>query len=328
MASNFISQPLTTHLRANFSDRSRSGPYRGRFAPSPTGPLHLGSLVAALGSYLDARTHNGIWLLRMEDIDPPRIQPGAASAILRSLEAHGFTWDEAIVWQSQRQAAYAEALARLRQTERVYACTCSRKDISRNARLGADGPVYPGTCRRHQHQSPHAAFRFFAPNAPIAFTDRLQGRVVCDLGRDLGDFVLRRADGVYSYQLAVVVDDAAQGITHIVRGSDLLVSTPRQIALQKALGLTTPTYLHLPVLLDAAGDKLSKQTLAAPLNNADPLPALLMAMRFLGQSDSHPPATLSEFWPWATARWSPHRLPRWRGAPLHAPTTPHSLSYP
>lgn len=300
--------------------------YRGRFAPSPTGPLHLGSLVAALGSYLDARAHGGVWLLRMEDIDPPRIQPGAADTILRTLDAYGFTWDETVVWQSQRQTAYAEALERLRQTGRVYACTCSRKAISLNARQGADGPVYPGTCRAQTIQSPHAALRLFVPEGRSVFHDRLQGRVVCDMARDLGDFVLRRADGIYSYQLAVVVDDAAQGITDIVRGSDLLVSTPRQIALQQALGFTTPTYLHLPVVLDAAGNKLSKQTLATPLNDADPLQALLIAMRFLGLSDAHPPATLAEFWPWATERWSPQQLPRWRSAPIHGATSPQSTA--
>lgn len=297
--------------------------YRGRFAPSPTGPLHLGSLVAALGSYLDARAQGGLWLLRMEDLDPPRIQPGAADAILRSLEAHGFTWDGTVVWQSQRQAAYAEALERLRQTGLVYACTCSRKAIGLGARQGADGPIYPGTCRPHGLPSDHAALRFMAPEKPLTFDDRLHGRVMCDLARDLGDFVLRRADGIYSYQLAVVVDDAEQGVTHIVRGSDLLVSTPRQIALQQALGLTTPSYLHLPVVLDAAGDKLSKQTLATPLNDANPLPALLTALQFLGQFDDHPPATLAEFWPWAIERWSPQRLPRRRGAPLSDPKRPN-----
>ncbi len=303
-------------------------PYRGRFAPSPTGPLHLGSLVAALGSYLDARAHDGVWLLRMEDIDPPRIQPGAADGILRSLEAHGFAWDETVIRQSQRQSAYAEALEHLHQTGRVYACTCSRKEISLDARRGADGPVYPGTCRLSRHQSPHAALRFFAPDARLSFDDRLQGRIMCDMARDLGDFVLRRADGIYSYQLAVVVDDAEQGITDIVRGSDLLVSTPRQIALQQALGLATPAYLHLPVLLDAAGDKLSKQTLATPLNDADPLPTLLTAMHFLGQSDAHLPATLAEFWPWAIERWSPQGLPRWRGAQLSGPIKAQSLCNP
>ena len=252
----------------------------------------------------------------MEDLDPPRIQPGASDAILHSLEAHGFTWDEAVIWQSQRQAAYAEALERLRQTGRVYACTCSRKDIALSARHGADGPIYPGTCRPLGLPSHNAALRFIAPEGPLVFDDRLHGRVVCDIARELGDFVLHRTDGIYSYQLAVVVDDAEQGITHIVRGSDLLISTPRQVALQQALGLTTPTYLHLPTVLDAAGNKLSKQTRAPPLNDADPLPALLTALRFLGLSDDHPPTTLAEFWPWAIERWSPQRLPRWRGTPL------------
>ena len=252
----------------------------------------------------------------MEDLDPPRIQPGAADTILRSLEAHGFTWDEAVVLQSQRQTAYADALERVRQTGQVYACTCSRKEIALNARQGADGPVYPGTCRPRTLPAHNAAQRFRLPEGLIVFEDRLHGQVVCDIAQELGDFVLRRADGIYSYQLAVVVDDAEQGITHIVRGSDLLVSTPRQIALQQALGLATPTYLHLPVVLNATGEKLSKQTLATPLNTADPLPNLLTALRFLGQPCDDPPATLTEFWSWAIEHWSPRRLPRWRGAPL------------
>lgn len=284
-------------------------PYRGRFAPTPSGPLHAGSLLAALGSYLDARAHGGVWLLRIEDIDPPRVRPGAADAQIRSLAAYGFEWDGEIVWQSRRQALYAEALHALQEQGRVYPCTCSRKAIAAQARPGVDGPVYPGTCRHRQRPARNAALRFVVPEARIQFHDRLQGRVGCDLARECGDFVLRRADGVTSYQLAVVVDDADQGITHVVRGADLIASTPRQIALQSVLNLPTPIYTHLPVLLDPAGDKLSKQTLAAPLDDRHPLPALLQTLRYLGMTPPEPPASLAEFWPWALAAWREHPLP-------------------
>lgn len=281
--------------------------YYGRFAPTPSGPLHAGSLLAALGSYLDAHAHGGHWLLRIEDIDPPRVRPGAADAQIRSLAAYGFEWDGEIVWQSQRLALYAEALNALR--DHVYLCACSRKTLAAHARSGVDGPVYPGTCRHAKHPPP-GAMRFIVPNTRIHFDDALQGHIGCDIARECGDFVLRRADGVVSYQLAVVVDDAAQGITHVVRGADLIASTPRQIALQAALNLPTPSYLHLPVLLDAAGDKLSKQTLAAPLDDRHPLPALLHSMRHLGFTPPEPPASLSEFWAWAHEAWQRTALPR------------------
>lgn len=292
-------------------------PYRGRFAPSPTGPLHFGSLVAALGSYLDARSHDGVWLLRIEDLDPPRVHPGSADAILRSLDAHGFAWDAAVVRQSQRHAAYADALVTLQHAGLVYACTCSRKALGARIQRGVDGPVYPGHCRTRNITTPRSAQRLRVPDQRLAFDDRLQGQVLCTIAHELGDFVIRRADGVYSYQLAVVVDDAAQGITDVVRGSDLLASTPRQIILQTALGLPKPRYLHLPIVLDAAGDKLSKQTLATPLDDTKPLPTLLAALRFLGHAEANPPTTLTEFWPWAIALWSSARLPRWRGSLLN-----------
>ena len=273
-----------------------------RFAPSPTGPLHFGSLVAALGSYLDARAHDGSWLLRMEDVDAPRVMPGAADAILRALEAHGFEWDGEITYQSRRGAVYRAALQALQDQGLVYACACSRKQLAETAKRGIDGYIYRGACRERPPAA-DAALRLRVPAERIAFDDRVQGRVACDLARESGDFVLKRADGIYAYQLAVVADDAEQGITDIVRGADLLTSTPRQIVLQRYLGLPTPRYAHLPVVLDAAGDKLSKQTLAEPIDPQRPLPALLRALRFLGASDVREVGGLAEFWAQADAAW-------------------------
>jgi glutamyl-Q tRNA(Asp) synthetase len=255
--------------------------YRGRFAPTPSGPLHFGSLVAALASYLEARARGGEWLLRMEDVDPPRVVAGASASILKTLAAHGFDWDGGVLYQSRRSEAYQDALARLIDAGRVYACACSRKHIADLAEPGVDGPVYPGTCRGREADAA-GALRFLLTEQRVVFQDALLGRVACNVMRECGDFVLKRADGVFTYQLAVVVDDAEQGITHIVRGADLLTSTARQIALQQALGYPTPSYTHLPLVLDAQGFKLSKQTLAAPLDDADPLPALRLAGRFLG----------------------------------------------
>jgi len=294
-------------------------PYRGRFAPTPSGPLHFGSLVAALGSYLDARAHDGVWLLRIEDVDPPRVVAGATDAILRGLDAFGFAWDGPVAYQSGSCAAYQAALDRLDVLGLVYGCHCSRKEIAELARRGVDGPVYPGACRELGWRGDPArepAWRLRVPETRVEFDDRLLGRVACDIARECGDFVLKRADGVFTYQLAVVVDDAEQGITHVVRGADLLASTPRQILLQRALGYPTPAYLHLPVVLDAAGDKLSKQTLAAPLEDNDPLPALLAAARFLGQAPALDIGSPAEFWDWAKRNWRPGRLPRLRAKKL------------
>jgi glutamyl-Q tRNA(Asp) synthetase len=291
--------------------------YRGRFAPSPTGPLHFGSLVAAVGSFLEARTCGGDWLVRMEDLDPPRVVPGAADDILRALRACGLEWDGAVVRQSERSDAYHAALHRLRQAGRVYPCVCSRREIADSALAGVDGPVYPGTCRAGVAAGKAArALRLSTREAAVEFIDAVQGRVAHDLEREFGDFVLYRADEVYAYQLAVVVDDAEQGITDVVRGADLLGSTPRQIFVQELLGLPRPRYAHLPVAVNAAGEKLSKQTFAAPLDASRPLPALSAALDFLGQ---HPPAelargTLKEFWDWALKNWSLARVPRARSA--------------
>ena len=289
--------------------------YRGRFAPSPTGPLHFGSLVAAVGSYLEAKSRGGLWLLRMEDLDPPRAQPGAADAILRTLEACGMGWDGGIVHQSKRGEAYRAALARLEAQGLVYACGCSRREVA-DSGLGPDGAlIYPGTCRNGLAPGKKArATRVRVDHALIEFEDAVQGNIRQDLAAEVGDFVLLRADGLYAYQLAVVVDDAEQGITDVVRGADLLDSTPRQIYLQRLLGLPTPRSLHLPAAVNAAGEKLSKQTRAAPVDARDPVPALAHAMHFLGQA---PPAQLrraplAEFWRWALAHWDAKHIPRRR----------------
>jgi glutamyl-Q tRNA(Asp) synthetase len=253
--------------------------YRGRFAPTPSGALHFGSLIAALGSFLDARAQDGEWHLRIEDVDPPRVAPGSADSILRTLEAFGFAWDGPVVYQSQRSQAYRAALERLLDAGYLYGCDCTRKMLKENARIGVDGPIYPGTCR-HRGLPLQAALRFRVPDRRIVFNDLLAGRIGCDVAQECGDFVLLRADGVYTYQLAVTVDDAELGVTHVVRGADLLASTPRQIVLQQALGHATPAYLHLPVALNEDGGKLSKQTLAAPLRDDAPLPSLLWRRLF------------------------------------------------
>jgi len=294
-------------------------PYRGRFAPTPSGPLHFGSLVAALGSCLDARQHGGTWHLRIEDPDPPRVVAGATDAILRTLEAFGFEWQGPVVRQSQRDEAYRAALSTLRQLGVLYACDCSRKRLSEEARRGIDGPVYPGRCRQRP-PAPSTAIRLFVPPQRCVFEDALLGRIACAVADECGDFVLRRADGVFSYQLAVVVDDAEQGITHVVRGADLLTSTPRQIVLQNYLGLPTPSYAHLPVVLDAQGCKLSKQTLAAPIDPHQPLPALRRALAFLGLPAPPDIDALDSLWAWAKYAW-PLRKP----APIRARRLPKPL---
>jgi glutamyl-Q tRNA(Asp) synthetase len=292
--------------------------YRGRFAPSPTGPLHFGSLVAAVGSFLDARAHRGEWLLRMEDLDHPRCVPGAADAILRTLEALGLHWDGPVLQQSARDAAYAAALARLDEAGQIYGCACTRREVADSALAGIDGPVYPGTCRDGLPPGRAArAWRLRCDGARIAFDDAIQGRIAQDLEREIGDFVLQRADGLYAYQLAVVVDDAEQGITDIVRGADLIDSTPRQIHLQRLLGLPTPRYAHLPVAVNARGEKLSKQTLAAAVDARKPVPLLNRVLAFLGQArvDDCAAQDLAAFWPAAIAGWRRERVPRSRSQP-------------
>lgn len=284
-------------------------PYVGRFAPSPTGPLHFGSLVAALASFCDARAHGGAWHVRVEDVDAPRSRSGAAESILAMLAVYGMTSDGPVVHQSQRTAAYEAALSRLRAQGDVYPCTCSRRALEA-APVGAGGErVYPGTCRHGHAAASACAWRVRVRDTTIAFTDALQGPQRQALASDVGDFVVRRADGLFAYQLAVVVDDAALGVTSVVRGADLLSSTPRQIYLQQRLALPTPEYLHVPVAINDAGEKLSKQTLALALP-ADPVPPLLAAWSFLGQAlPATRPVDAGAFMRHATRAWARHALP-------------------
>ena len=354
--------------------------YRGRFAPSPTGSLHFGSLAAAVGSYLDAKKHHGIWLVRMEDLDTPRCVPGAADDILRTLEAFGLHWDESIIYQSRRSAAYEEALHELQAGGAAYPCCCTRREIADSALHGIDGPVYPGTCRdgipagregrawrvrtdqflfRHSRAGGNPAIKnAFSSNTLdsrlrghdgalsscgiIEFDDSLQGghpntvrvsgecgsggpaaapaigcfavtchsRIAQHLESEIGDFVGKRADGLFAYQLAVVVDDAFQSITHVVRGADLLHSTARQIYLQHLLGFATPAYMHLPIAVNAQGEKLSKQTLAPAITTVNMVATLIKVLEFLRQ---RPPAELGqgsveEVLGWAVAHWQPERM--------------------
>ena len=287
--------------------------YRGRFAPSPTGPLHFGSLIAALASYVDARAHGGEWCLRIDDIDEPRSRSEAESDILSTLERYGFEWHGPVIRQSSRTDRYLAALASLREKRAVYACACTRRDLE-SAPLGSGGErVYPGTCRDgisgDRANRSDRAWRVRVDHASIRFHDRLQGVQQQDLARDVGDFIVMRADGLFAYQLAVVVDDADAGITHVVRGADLLASTPRQIFLQRELGYPEPRYLHVPIALNASGEKLSKQTRAKPLPR-EPLAALTAAWRFLDQPLPSPlPSSTAEFFDHATAVWTPARLP-------------------
>jgi glutamyl-Q tRNA(Asp) synthetase len=296
-------------------------PYRGRFAPSPTGPLHFGSLIAAVGSYLEARRQGGAWLVRMEDLDRPREAVGAAEAILRVLEAYGFEWEGAIMRQSRRGAAYTAALERLQREGAVFPCACTRQEIADSALAEASEPVYPGTCRNGIPPGRLArAVRVRVGDAVIAFQDRLQGPIRQNLAVEVGDFVVRRADGLFAYQLAVVVDDFEQGVSDVVRGADLLASTPRQILLQRLLGYPTPDYAHLPVAVNASGEKLSKQTLATPLELEDASRHLWGALRFLGQE---PPGELAaeavpNVWGWAFAHWRPENIERKRSLPAPA----------
>jgi len=298
--------------QAELPPRQPAQRYRGRFAPSPTGPLHFGSLVAALASCCDARAAGGEWLVRIEDVDTPRSCDRVADAILATLEAYGFEWDGPIVRQSARTGLYEAALDRLAADRRIFACACTRKELE-TAPFGVAGERrYPGTCRAGVPAGRQGrAWRLIVTDELIGFHDRAQGAQQHRLDRDVGDFIIRRADGMFAYQLAVVVDDAAQEITHVVRGADLLASTPRQIWLQRQLGLSTPVYLHHPVAILASGEKLSKQTGARPLDDeADPLPALLRAWDFLAQPQPpEAPGSVAEFWQWTRRAWSSHALP-------------------
>lgn len=289
----------------------RSG-YIGRFAPSPTGPLHMGSLTAALASYLDAKAQSGLWLMRMEDLDPPREQPGAAKLILQSLLAHGLQWDSDVLWQSQRHKAYQEAIQQICQRELAFYCNCTRKQLQKSR------GIYDGHCRRTPPTTHKAcALRVKASEQIISFNDKIQGPQTQNLSKETGDFIIQRKDGLYAYQLAVVVDDAYQEVTDIVRGADLLDSSFRQIYLQEALGFIrpghgAPSYAHIALLIKEDGDKLSKQTHAPPLNNAHACSNLLTALTLLNQS--LPPLenrnNISAILNWATAHWQLQSLPQ------------------
>lgn len=282
--------------------------YIGRFAPSPTGPLHFGSLLAATASFLDARARHGQWLLRMEDLDKPRQVSGAADDILRTLEAFGFAWDGQVVYQSQQLARYQAILEDLQQQRLVYPCGCSRREIAGTAKAGGDGLVYPGTCRNGLQGKPARSWRLRVPDRAIRVEDRIQASIKQHLQRDVGDFVLRRADGIFAYQLAVVADDAWQGVTDIVRGTDLLDSTPRQILLQQYLHYPTPRYAHLPVATTHDGQKLSKQNRAQPVRAADTGQVLdLLGMQ---TPAGLPTAALPDIWRWAIENWQIDRVPR------------------
>ncbi|HEY8586057.1 MAG TPA: tRNA glutamyl-Q(34) synthetase GluQRS [Rhodanobacter sp.] len=281
---------------------------RGRFAPSPTGQLHFGSLVAAVGSWLCARHANGEWLLRMEDIDPPREVPGAAADILAALHAFGLVADAPTLFQSLRTRAYDEAFARLRATQPVFPCWCSRSELASSGGIHRDG-----LCVAKPQPGRPPAWRLRVPDITIEFTDALQGPQRQNLRDEVGDFVIRRVDGLYSYQLACVVDDAWQGITEVVRGSDLLDSTPRQIWLQRCLDLATPAYRHLPLVLDAAGHKLSKSDCAMPVDPADPLPALRRALAFLRVPAPTTKGHVADLLHEALSRFRPDDLPHCSG---------------
>lgn len=291
----------------------------GRFAPSPTGPLHLGSLVAAVGSWAMARRAGGRWLLRMEDLDTPRVVPGVADDILRTLEVLGLTWDGEIVWQSRRSEAYQAALEKLCRRGVVYPCGCSRAEIARiaSAPHGAGELVYPGTCR---HGLPPGkeprAFRVRVGEETVCYGDAVQGEQCQELARDCGDFVVKRADGPFAYHLAVVVDDAASGVNQVVRGADLLASTPRQIFLQRHLGLPTPAYAHLPLVTGPGGAKLSKRDNAVSLAAGRDLMRdggrlLLAALHFLGQVPPLlPHASCGEILSWTASSFDAARVTR------------------
>jgi glutamyl-Q tRNA(Asp) synthetase len=328
--------------------------YCGRFAPSPTGPLHFGSLVAALGSYLDAKYHQGKWLVRLEDLDTPRIMKGAADDILHTLEAFGLYWDDAVLYQSHRLLAYEDELHKIQSIGAAYPCACTRKEIADSALQGIEGQIYPGTCRNHVPKGREGRawrvrtdFPFrdclsnvnavaesgVSANSPpsgnskslagasvpvdilrnptiIHFNDMLQGSLTQYLENEIGDFVVKRADGLFAYQLAVVVDDAFQGVTHVVRGSDLLSSTPRQIYLQQLLGFNSPVYMHLPVAVNNQNEKLSKQTLAKPIDRQNISLTLLRALNFLRQQIPADVASCKaeELLKWAVTNWNKEKL--------------------
>ena len=289
--------------------------YIGRFAPSPTGLLHIGSLLTAVASYADARAHGGRWLVRMEDLDPPREVAGAAADIVHILEAFGFEWDGEIVYQSQRHDLYREALGYLKSHDLVYPCYCSRREVQANGHAGVDGVVYNRHCanlplERAAPNTKIPAWRVRVPDTEVMFEDGIVGQYNQHLARDIGDFVLLRADSYWAYQLAVVVDDAKQGVTHIVRGQDLLISTPRQIYLQRCLGYAEPHYAHLPLLVNKHGQKWSKQTLAPPLDVQKAEPLLRQVLGYLNIPPAPEVDKPRDLLAWAVKHWQMARVPK------------------
>lgn len=286
--------------------------YRGRFAPSPTGPLHLGSIVAAVASYADARHASGTWLLRIDDVDQTRTRAGAERDILRDLNRLGMCWDEAPSRQSNREQRYSAILEHLVDASLAYRCSCSRKTIASLGAPGKEGPIYPGTCRKNPPEK-HlaAAWRIALDDQTVGFVDRIQGHLEQHLAAEVGDFIVRRIDGFTAYQLAVVVDDHDQAITDVVRGQDLLWSTPRQIWLQRVLGFAVPRYAHVPLVYADHGRKLSKRDAAHPVDTNEPVTVLARAWHHLGQVEV--PGSLctsTQFWEWAIPLWNINRVPR------------------
>jgi len=294
-------------------DQNSAKTYCGRFAPSPTGPLHLGSIVTAVGSYLQAKSKNGKWLVRIEDLDPPREVKGASDIILYSLDALGLYWDGPVFYQSKQIDAYLDALEKLKRQDVLFPCNCTRKTIE-VALANSPVKIYPGSCRnnRFSEQLETLAIRVRVDHQVIEFTDTIQGSFKQQLNKDVGDFVIRRADGLIAYQLAVVIDDAQQNISEIIRGADLFDNTPRQIFLQQLLSLPSINYGHLPLVVDANGIKISKQAQAPAVDVAKPVACVHTALNFLGQN---PPQELlneplNTLWQWAITNWNIKKVPQ------------------
>ena len=287
--------------------------YRGRFAPTPSGPLHFGSLVAATASYLDAKSHQGSWLLRIDDLDKPRVQIGAIQSIIHTLETYGFKWDEEILYQSQRSSAYQNTLDELILQKKAYFCGCSKKRVQQTATMmGESGPIYFGTCRNRfsRDMSTPMSVRVLTDDKMISFEDRIQGFQQQQIESEVGDFILKRSDGIYAYQLATVVDDAHQNITDVVRGIDLLDNTARQLYLQKLLACSDVAYLHFPIVTNSEGNKLSKQNHAAAILANDSFKNVYQSLIFLGQQ---PPEenefdNIDDLWSWAINNWDINKI--------------------
>lgn len=289
----------------NSNNNRTDNSYIGRFAPSPTGPLHFGSLVAAVGSYLEAKKNNGKWLLRIEDIDPPREITGATTSIIKTLELFGFEWDGDIIYQSERYDIYQEYVDKLITESQAYPCGCSRKEIAAVSPRSVNGLIYPGTCREDLNDKEPRSTRLLTENINIHFRDQVQGDIFQNIETDSGDYIIRRADGLYAYNLAVVIDDQLSGITDIVRGYDLLPCTCQHIYLQRVLHFATPAYTHLPIAVNDSGQKLSKQNLAKEINSVQRVKTLYNAIAFLNQAPDKYllKADLQDIWEWAVTNW-------------------------